>query len=144
MDNFILLTGEIQLLTVGRFSGFGDLRFFCHLEIFPMKFGVWEGLQSIDAGSEIHLDGFSAREVPCRSIFDILLMISELFRRVQVAVWPGIYRISGQVGQISFISVVWADPKSCALKNDADSWWYYVEISVCRLHCGQIRFLNSR
>ena len=35
-----------------------------------MGFGVWEGLQSIDACSEIHLDGFSAREVPYSFIFD--------------------------------------------------------------------------
>ena len=33
-------------------------------------FGVWEGLQSIEACSEIHLDGFSAREVHYSSISD--------------------------------------------------------------------------
>ena len=37
-----------------------------------MGFGVWEGLQWIDARSEIHLDGFSAREVAYESIFEHL------------------------------------------------------------------------
>ena len=36
-----------------------------------MGFGVWEGLQSIGACSEIHLDGFSAREVAYGSFSNI-------------------------------------------------------------------------
>ena len=35
-----------------------------------MGFGVWEVVESIDAGSGIQMDGFSAREVPYSFIFD--------------------------------------------------------------------------
>ena len=31
---------------------------------FPMGFGVWEGVQSIDASCGIQIDGFSARTEP--------------------------------------------------------------------------------
>ena len=37
---------------------------------FPVKFGVWEGVQSIDASCGIQIDEFSARTEPPGSISD--------------------------------------------------------------------------
>ena len=37
---------------------------------FPLGFGVWEGVQWIDASCGIQIDGFSARKEPPESIFD--------------------------------------------------------------------------
>ena len=50
----------------GFFYFSGNVYFFN----FPVGFGVCEGLESIDAGSGIQMDGFSAREVAYSSIFD--------------------------------------------------------------------------
>ena len=45
--------------------------FFDDFLICGVGFGVWEGLQSIGACSEIHLDGFSAREVAYETFSNI-------------------------------------------------------------------------
>ena len=73
--------------------------------IFAVGFGVWEGLQSIEACSEIHLDGFSNQEVAYEPIFQHFPCFCHLFQEVEVVVRHGINRISGKVGPISFESV---------------------------------------
>ena len=52
---------DLRFFNVGRNVDFGN---------FPVGFGVWEGVQSIDASCGIQIDGFSARTEPPGSFFD--------------------------------------------------------------------------
>ena len=91
--------------------------------------------------SEIHLERFSAREVARGSSFEHFPWFWNFSKKPRSSfAWYLLYFRPGRPSL--FISVVWADSKSCTLTNDADSWWYCVEISVVRLRRGQIRFLN--
>ena len=89
------------------------------------------------------MDGFSAREEAHEPICEHVLCFCQLSRQVEVVIWHGIYRVPSKVGPLSFVSVSWADPRKCALKNDADSRWYCLEMSVFRIRRGQISSLNS-
>ena len=44
--------------------GFSDFSENVDILIFPIGFGVWEGVQSIEASYGIKIDGFSARTKP--------------------------------------------------------------------------------
>ena len=77
----------------------------------------------MEACSEIHLERFSTREVAYEYDFGSspLFIIYIFSQQDEVVFWHGIDRTSEQVGQMSFLLVVCADPKSCSLENDADS-----------------------
>ena len=51
-------------------SGLRIFYIFVDFQISGVAFGVWEGLQSIGACSEIHWERFSAREVAYEYIFE--------------------------------------------------------------------------
>lgn len=98
---------------------------------FPLGVGAWEGVKSVDVCSEMLLEKFSAQDVAYRSIFEHFQSFFDFANKFRwLAVLHGIDHISCHVGQVSFTPVVWADPNSCALKNDEDSWCNCVEISV--------------
>ena len=140
MFAMILLTGEI-LRQSADFPVFG---FSIFLLILDFSSGIW-GLGGSPIDRHLLWDSFGRILSPGSGIwvhFQSFSIIWELFRQVQVAVYHGIYSISGQIGQISSISVFWADPKRCGLKSYTDSWWYCVDINVFRFHYGQMKFLN--
>ena len=59
--------------------------------------------------------------------FRPISMIFELFRKVAMILWPGIYRVFGlELSETNF-RVFWSEPKRCATKSYADSWWYHLE-----------------
>ena len=51
--------------------GFFDFSKNADFGIFPVGFGVWEGVQPIDASCGIQIDGFSARTEPYGSNFNV-------------------------------------------------------------------------
>ena len=53
-----------------RIFGFFDFWENVDFLIFPVGFGVWEGLQSIGNGCGLQMDGFSAHFDSSESIFD--------------------------------------------------------------------------
>ena len=53
-----------------RIFGFFDFSENVDFWDFPLRFGVWEGLQSIGNGCGLQMDGFSAHFDPSESIFD--------------------------------------------------------------------------
>ena len=58
---------------MGAKNGFPHLSMlldFIDFRFFVVGFGVWEGLESIDTGIGIQMDGFSAQTEPYDSIFD--------------------------------------------------------------------------
>ena len=67
--------------------------------------------------------------------------ILELFREDCMAWKPGIYRVCDRVGQIRTSTVFQAGPKSCALKNHADWWWFHTEFSIFRPCYARLRLL---
>ena len=57
---------EAKILDFRIFGFSGNVDFW----IFPMEFGVWEGLQSIGNGCGFQMDGFSAHFEPSESVFN--------------------------------------------------------------------------
>ena len=61
------LTGHTSVMEANnRIFGFSENVDFCN---FPMGFGVWEGLQSIENACGLQMDGFSPHFEPYRSIW---------------------------------------------------------------------------
>ena len=64
-------------------------------------------------------------------------MICELSRKVATTLWPGIYRVFGLELSENNFRVFWSEPKRCATKSYADSWWYHLDkclIQPFRVH----------
>ena len=94
----ILLTGEI----LRQSAGFPVFGFSCFCRIFSFWVGIW-GLGGSPIDRRVLWDSFGEILSPRNATWVFVrtcCMICQLFQQVEVVVWHGIHRMSGQVGQI--------------------------------------------
>ena len=67
-------------------------------------------------------------------------MISVISRKVVVASWHGVDRVFGLGIQKSDFQGFGSEPKRCATKSYADSWWYHLEKCLLLHFHARLRF----
>ena len=126
-------------------DNFPDFQIFEFSRFFGFPWCVW-GSGSVSNRQEIAWRFIWTNSQPGKwhmSPFSMILICFDGFPRSPDSVLTRYLLYFDEVGQMSLASVSGVEPKRCATRNEADSWWCQLGKCIFRSVYGHLRFFSS-